>query len=198
MNGMNKRLPGILFGSMLFLYASLMTLSYTSCNSDSNNDKASSTPATDSSNMTSTDTTNKMASTKKIKKGKAMIAPSTANSEKTKMTKDKDGIYMNPQTMPEYPGGETALSQYMESSLDYPQHALDDNKEGTVKVSFVIDENGNVSAPAVIGNKLGDGLDEEAVSLIKKMPKWKPGTVKGKNVKTRVDLPVTFQISAES
>jgi protein TonB len=86
----------------------------------------------------------------------------------------------------------------MESSLDYPQHALDDNKEGTVRVSFVIDENGNVMAPVVIGNKLGEGLDEEAIDLIKKMPKWKPGTVKGKNVKTRLDLPITFQIAAES
>jgi TonB family protein len=197
-NRMNKRLPGILFGSMLFVYALLMTLSYTSCSSDNSNDKVSSAPATDSSNMTSTDTTNKMALAKKTKKGKAMIAPSVANSEKAKMMKGKDGVYMNPQTMPEYPGGETALSQYMESSLDYPQHALDDSKEGTVKVSFVIDENGNVMAPAVIGNKLGDGLDEEAISLIKKMPKWKPGTVKGKNVKTRLDLPITFQISGES
>jgi protein TonB len=193
---MNKRLSGMLFGSMLLVYGSLMTISYTSCNSDSSNDKVSARPATDSSNMTPTDTT-KTASTKKAKKGKAMIA-SSANNVKSAMVKDKDGVYMNPQTMPEYPGGETALSQYMESSLDYPQHALDNNKEGTVKVSFVIDENGNVATPAVIGNKLGDGLDEEAIDLIKKMPKWKPGTVKGKNVKTRLDLPITFQIAAES
>jgi periplasmic protein TonB len=193
---MNKKLSGILFGATLLVYGSLMTISYTSCNSDNSNDKVSATPATDSSNITATDTT-KMAATKKVKKGKAMIA-SSANNVKSAMVKDKDGVYMNPQTMPEYPGGETALSQYMESSLDYPQHALDDNKEGTIKVSFIIDENGNVTAPAVMGNKLGDGLDEEAIDLIKKMPKWKPGTVKGKNVKTRLDLPITFQIAAES
>jgi len=193
---MNKKLSGILFGATLLIYGALMTISYTSCNSDNSSDKVSTTPATDSSNMTATDTT-KTATAKKAKKGKAMIA-SSANNVRSAMSKDKDGVYMNPQTMPEYPGGETALSQYMESSLDYPQHALDDNKEGTVKVSFVVDENGNVTAPAVMGNKLGDGLDEEAIDLIKKMPKWKPGTVKGKNVKTRLDLPITFQISAES
>jgi periplasmic protein TonB len=194
---MNKRLSGILFGSMLFVYGSIMTLSYTSCNSDNSNDKVAATPATDSSNMTATDTT-KMASTKKAKKGKAMIASSAASKEKSTMVKDKDGVYKNPQTMPEFPGGETALSQYMENSLDYPQRALDDNKEGTVQVSFVIDENGNVMTPAALGNKLGDGLDEEAIDLIKKMPKWKPGTVKGKNVKTRLELPITFKIAAES
>jgi periplasmic protein TonB len=193
---MNKKLSGMLFGAMLLVYGSLMTISYTSCNSDNSNDKVSATPATDSSNMTATDTT-KTASIKKVKKGNAMIA-SSANNTKSAMVKDKDGVYMNPQRMPEYPGGETALSQYMESSLDYPQHALDDNKEGTVRVSFVVDENGNVTAPVVIGNKLGDGLDEEAIDLIKKMPKWKPGTVKGKNVKTRLDLPINFQIAAES
>ncbi len=100
--------------------------------------------------------------------------------------------------MPEYPGGESALSQYVENHLDYPQQALDDNKEGTVKVSFVVDENGKVSDPVVIGNKVGDGLDEEAIRVINNMPKWKPGMVKGKNVKTRLDLPITFQVATES
>jgi TonB family protein len=187
---MNKKLSGLLFGSMLLVYCSVITFSYTSCNSDSS-DKTASTPATDTSNMTPAADTTKTAA-KKVKKGKAMVLNSTMSN--SKMAKDKEGVYTNPQTMPEYPGGQAALTAYVENHLNYPQAAIDDSKEGTVSLSFVIDENGNVVNPVVTGNKVGDGLDEQAVTVIKNMPKWKPGTVKGKNVKTRLDLPIKFQV----
>jgi len=194
---MNQKLSRILFGSALFVYCSVMIFSYTACNSDSTNDKTSAAPATDSTNMTPPDTSaNKADAAKKVKKGKASVVNSATAS--SKMSKDKDGIYTNPQTMPEYPGGQSALSQYVENHLDYPTQALNDNKEGTVSVSFVIDENGNVMNAEISGNKLGDGLDEEAVNVIKNMPKWKPGTVKGKNVKTRLDLPIKFKVDQQS
>ena len=191
---MNKKLSGMFFGSTLIVYSIIMTISYTSCNSDNSNDKVSSTPATDSSNMTPTDTTKKVA-TKKVKKGKASV--SMASATNNKIAKDKNGVYTQAETMPEYPGGETALSTYVENNLDYPQQAINDSKEGTVTVSFVVDEKGNVTNPEVTGNKLGDGLDQQAVNVIKNMPKWKPGTVKGKNVKTKLDLPISFKVSEE-
>lgn len=75
-----------------------------------------------------------------------------------------------------------------------PQIAIDDNKEGTVNVQFIVDENGNVTNAKLIGNNLGDGLGDEAVRVISKMPKSEPGKVKGKNVKTRLTLPVTYKI----
>jgi periplasmic protein TonB len=195
---MNKKLSGILFAAAILFYGAVMSISYTSCNSDNSNKDTSATPGTDSSNMTKTDTSaNQIAATKKVKKGKAS-ADLASPGEKIKIHKDKDGIYTQPQSMPEYPGGESALSQYIESTLEYPQLALDYNKVGTVRVSFVVDENGNVQDPMVLGNKLGDGLDEEALAMVKKMPKWKPGSVKGKNVKTRVSLPIRFQIDQQS
>jgi len=110
------------------------------------------------------------------------------------MARDKMGVYTHPQIMPAYPGGESALSQYVGDHIDYPQQAIDQNTTGTATVSFIVDENGNVSDAKVIGNKVGGGLDEEAVKAISQMPKWTPGKVKGKNVKTRLDLPVSFQI----
>ena len=195
---MNKKLSGIFFGSSLLVYSIIMTVSYTSCNSDSSSDKVSTTPATDSSNITPVADTTKKVATKKIRKGKASVAMSSVNSnEKSKIAKDKNGVYTQPEKMPEYPGGETALSTYVENNLDYPQQAINDNKEGTVRVSFIVDEKGNVTNPQVAGNKLGDGLDQQAINVIKNMPKWKPGTVKGKNVKTKLDLPITFKVSEE-
>jgi TonB family protein len=167
---MNKKLSRILFGTTILMYGIIMTISYTSCNSDNSNDKVATTPA---------DTT-KIAA-KKTKKGNASVTMSSAIN-KSKTIKDKSGVYSLPEKMPEYPGGESALSLYVQNNLSYPPQALNDNKEGTVRISFIVDEKGNVMDPKVTGNKLGDGLDQEAVNVIKNMPKWKPGTVKGKNV----------------
>lgn len=195
---MNKKHSGILFVLSVLFYSFVMALSYTSCNSENTGNSVASTTATDSSNMTPSDTSaKKTTSTKKVRKGKASVSMTATNGSEKKI-KDKNGVYMRPDKMPEYPGGESALSAYIQSTLSYPQLALDYNKEGTVRVSFIVDQNGNVESPAVLGQKLGDGLDEEAIDIVKKMPKWKPGYVKGKTVKTRMALPITFQIQEES
>jgi periplasmic protein TonB len=129
----------------------------------------------------------------KIKKGKASVVINKANG--MKVTKDKDGIYTNAEVMPQYPGGEAALSTFVEKNIDYPQHAVDANTEGTVNVSFVIDEKGKVVKPVTQGNTVGNGIEDEAVKIVSKLPDWKPGTVKGKPVKTRLTLPITFKLA---
>jgi protein TonB len=58
----------------------------------------------------------------------------------------------------------------------------------------VVDDNGRVTDAKVLGSNLGDGLDDEAVRVISQMPKWEPGKVKGKNVKTRLTLPITYRL----
>ena len=132
------------------------------------------------------------------KKGKATVG-TMAEMKRTTETKttfkpDANGIYDATEVRPMYPGGQTALSNYIANHIDYPQMAIDDNKEGTVNVQFVVDENGKVQNAKVVGGKLGDGLDEEAERVISTMPKWSAATVKGKPVKTRVTVPITYQI----
>jgi len=123
-----------------------------------------------------------------------MPAGSNDASAKTEMVKDKEGVYSNVQVMPEFPGGQKALANYVNNHVEYPQQAIDDNTTGTVKVSFVVDENGKItSAHLINGSKVGKGLDEEALKVVNGMPSWKPGKVKGKNVKTRLELPISFQ-----
>ena len=141
-------------------------------------------------------TANKTTTAKK--KGKATVG-TMAEMKRTTETKttfkpDANGIYDATEVRPMYPGGQTALSDYIANHIDYPQMAIDDNKAGTVNVQFVIDENGKVQNAKVVGSKLGDGLDEEAERVISSMPKWNVGTVKGKPVKTRVTVPITYQI----
>ena len=89
------------------------------------------------------------------------------------------------------------MARHLNNHLDYTQQAIDDNTTGTVRVSFVVDEHGNVTgAHLVNGGKIGNGLDEQALKVVGNMPAWKPGKVNGKNVKTRLELPINFQLEA--
>ena len=171
------------------------------CNSSDYKDSSSS----DSSAAVTTpadkvaDSADKMAAASKgsvaKRKGKMTInMPAGSNTEK--MVKDKEGVYNWAEAAPEFPGGQNALYNYVNKNIEYPEKAIDDNTTGTVRVSFVVDEHGNVTRPQIIGNKLGNGLDEQALKAVSNMPAWKPGKVHGKNVKTRLELPIAFQVEA--
>jgi protein TonB len=164
-----------------------------SCGNDTSSTTAEHpTPLPDTSAKLNEDATAAKPATK-TKKGKASVAISVDNT--LKIEKDKDGVYSKAEKMPEYPGGEAALSKFVESNINYPQDAIDQNTEGTVNVSFVVDEKGNVKNPVVTGKTAGRSLDEEALKIVKQMPAWKPGLVKGKPVKSRLLLPVTFKLA---
>ncbi len=170
-----------------------------------NNSDYTKSPATENSPVNS-DTTINNVPTKDTALGSTSGKTSTAKkkgkitigkmSEKrtTNIKPDKDGVYEMTDTRPAYPGGQEALENYVNNNVEYQQPAIDDNTEGTVNVQFVVDENGNVTSAKAIGKELGNGLDQEAVRVISNMPKWTPGKVKDKNVKTRVVLPITYKI----
>lgn len=132
----------------------------------------------------------KATTTRKGRASVGVLSPATASG----MKPDKNGIYETTEVKPSFPGGQAALEDYITNNIEYPQMAVDDNKEGTVHVQFVVDEDGNVMNAKLVGADLGDGLGDEAVRVISKMPKWEPGKVKGKTVKTRLTLPVTYKI----
>lgn len=113
---------------------------------------------------------------------------SGGNAEET----DSEGYYTN--VSPAYPGGDRALVSFFQNNIEYPQEAAENGVEGTVNISFLVDENGKISYPMTNPPRLGYGLEEEAMRVFNKMPKWTPGSLKGKNVKTRFTLPVTFQL----
>ncbi|MFT3701973.1 MAG: energy transducer TonB [Agriterribacter sp.] len=169
--------------------AAMMYIS--ACNSESSSDNTATTVAPANADKTADANVDKPAPAKK--KGKATVMLSKTNG--LKVEKDKNGIYTNAEVMPEYPGGEVALSNFVENNIEYPQNAVDANTEGTVNVSFVVDEKGKVVEPMTIGNNPGNGLGDEAVKIVNKFPEWKPGTVKGKAVKTRLTLPITFKLA---
>jgi periplasmic protein TonB len=164
----------------------LVTLFMSACN-DTNQSSTSS-----NAEGAAKDTTTVAAAPVK-KKGKASMGTATADNA-AKVEKDKEGVYTKAEVMPMYPGSSDGLSSYINTNLVYPQDAIDNNVEGTVNVQFVVDEKGNVSDVKTIGNKLGYGLEEEAVTVVNKLPKWEPGKVKGKSVKTRLTIPITYKL----
>ena len=178
----------------VFIMSACNNSDYTksAANSPANNDTMNNVPTTDTTSATEPGSTSVKTSTAK-KKGKITIG-NMSEKRTTNIKPDKDGIYEMTDTRPAYPGGQEALENYVNNNIEYQQPAIDDNTEGTVNVQFIVDENGNVTNAKEIGKELGNGLDQEAVRVISNMPKWTPGKVKGKNVKTRVVLPVTYKI----
>lgn len=94
---------------------------------------------------------------------------------------------------PEFPGGMKRLSEYISTHLQYPTVSQENGIMGNVRVSYVIDEEGNVTDVEVM-ESIDPYLDEEAVRVISSMPKWKPGMKDGKYVKMKTSTLVKFKL----
>lgn len=96
--------------------------------------------------------------------------------------------------MPEFDGGVAGLMRYIGQNIIYPSVAREIGKEGTVYVSFVVNELGNVENVKVMRG-IGFGCDEEVVRVVGKMPRWKKvGKNAGHPVKVRYNIPVKFKL----
>lgn len=107
----------------------------------------------------------------------------------------EDGVYTYADVMPTFAGGQEALAKYLSRTIRYPADATKRGISGNVLVSFVLDEEGNVTNVKAVNKPfLGGGLEEEAVRVVKDMPKWKPAMDGGKAVPIRFALPVAFRL----
>jgi len=102
-------------------------------------------------------------------------------------------IFTIVEEMPEFPGGMTKLADYLAKNIKYPQMARESGIQGRVFVNFVVEPDGSVSNVTVM-RSLGGGCDEEAMRVVKSMPKWKPGKQRGKAVRVSYILPVNFKL----
>ncbi|WP_343303830.1 energy transducer TonB [Chitinophaga niabensis] len=109
--------------------------------------------------------------------------------------KEKEEIFMIVEMMPEFPGGEAALMKFLRNNMHYPSVASDNGISGTVFVKFVVDKNGEINNVTIEGAKKGGGLEEEAMRVVKKMPKWKPGKQNGETVAVYFNLPIRFTLA---
>lgn len=105
----------------------------------------------------------------------------------------EDEIFRVVEEMPEYPGGEKALFQYLYKNINYPQLAADAGISGKVYVSFVIEQDGSVSQIELLSG-IGAGCDKEAMRVIANMVTWKAGKQRGKEVRVKFTLPINFSL----
>ncbi|MCC6725197.1 MAG: energy transducer TonB [Saprospiraceae bacterium] len=94
---------------------------------------------------------------------------------------------------PVFPNGEAGMLRFIYENIRYPKPAIDKGIEGIVRVSFTVDKNGVVADVKPL-NDIGGGCTEEAVRIIKKMPAWHPGQIKGRPIKVRQTLPIKFEL----
>ena len=94
---------------------------------------------------------------------------------------------------PGYPGGKTALMDFLAEHLKYPIEALNEGITGSVVVEFTIEADGYVTESKILAG-LGYGCDEAVLQLIEEMPRWEPASINGKPVACQYDLPVRFSL----
>lgn len=104
----------------------------------------------------------------------------------------KEEPYFSAEKMPEYPGGMEALYKFLRNNLLYPDTTTEASKEGRVILRFVVSSIGEVKDITVLKG-LNKECDEEAVRVMKLVPKWVPGQQEGKNVPVYSTLPISFK-----
>ncbi|MGM9870622.1 MAG: energy transducer TonB [Muribaculaceae bacterium] len=95
---------------------------------------------------------------------------------------------------PEFPGGESALYDYLSSHINYPAQAAEEGVQGRVIVQFTITKTGKIENVSVVRGR-HPALDKEALRVVKSMPNWTPGRQDGRAVNVQHTLPITFRLS---
>ena len=107
---------------------------------------------------------------------------------------DSSGIvYSSPEVMPRFPGGDEKMRAFLANEMHYPELASEVNIQGYVYVDFVVNRDGCISH-VQIARGIGGGCDEEAIRVVKLMPRWKPALINGKTVRAQCRLPIRFYL----
>ena len=97
------------------------------------------------------------------------------------------------ENMPTFPGGEKKMLEYVAKNVKYPQLAKEVGTQGRVFVSFVVEKDGSITNVTILRG-IGSGCDEEAIRVVKSMPKWNPGLQCGRAVRVSCNLPINFKL----
>lgn len=113
----------------------------------------------------------------------------------TNLTQEESEIvFVVVETMPQYPGGDTALMEFIAKNLVYPEKAVKENLYGRVILQFTVDKNGDIQDVVVV-RSVSPELDAEAIRIVKSMPRWIPGKQRGKTVAVKYTLPINFKLT---
>lgn len=110
-----------------------------------------------------------------------------------KRNQDNSHVYDVAEEMPQFPGGPSALFQYLSESIKYPEEAEKNGIEGRVILTFIVETDGSISNVNIV-KSVDPSLDAEAIRVVATMPRWSPGRMDGSAVRVKYTVPVTFRI----
>lgn len=122
-------------------------------------------------------------------------APITNEVSKTEETPEfeESKVFDVVEKMPQFPGGQAALLEYLAKNIQIPVDAEENGVQGRVICTFVVERDGSLGDIRVV-KSVEPSLDQEAVRVIKSMPKWTPGKQNGSYVRVKYTVPVTFRL----
>lgn len=127
-----------------------------------------------------------------IGSGQAVQKEAEVTEALPQVTADKDtAVLRTVEQIPEFPGGIVQFMKWLTRNLRYPPQAQQQKIQGKVVVSFIVNKDGSISSPTVV-KSVDPMLDNEAMRVVKMMPRWKPGLEKGKPCRTMFAIPINF------
>lgn len=106
---------------------------------------------------------------------------------------EPEKIFVAVEQPAEFPGGQAAMMKWLSNNIRYPENAQANGISGRVVVKFVVEKDGSIGSPQIVKGVDRD-LDQEALRVVKRMPKWQPGKNNGQPVRSYFNLPVTFRL----
>lgn len=103
-------------------------------------------------------------------------------------------IFLVVEEWPSFPGGEEARLRFLSENIRYPQMAREAGIQGTVFLTFVVERDGSVTDVRIVRG-IGGGADEEAVRVVRNMPRWTPGRQRGQPVRVQFNMPIRFVLN---
>ena len=126
-------------------------------------------------------------------KGEAVQVVSTGPAVVVEEVVEEKQIFQVVEEMPSFPGGDAECMRFLNKNIKYPTIAQENGIQGRVILQFVVNKDGSI-VDVVVARSVDPYLDKEAVRVVNMMPKWKPGKQRGKPVRVKFTLPVTFRL----
>lgn len=121
----------------------------------------------------------------------------TAVAYKNDKHTEEGEIFQVVEERPQFPGGDAELMKFLQQSIKYPKEAQEQGKQGRVIVQFVVNKDGSITGDSIV-RSVDPLLDAEALRVVRSMPNWTPGKQRGKEVRVRFTLPVTFHLNGDA
>ena len=126
-------------------------------------------------------------------KGEAVQVVSTGPAVVVEEVVEEKQIFQVVEEMPSFPGGDAECMRFLNKNIKYPTIAQENGIQGRVILQFVVNKDGSI-VDVVVARSVDPYLYKEAVRVVNMMPKWKPGKQRGKPVRVKFTLPVTFRL----